>query len=427
MESTNTCICNYQGFTLPDRQPILNELTTLFGPVGPTEQILIRDIADYRMQLKDADQRRQAVLDALGDEAVRLYHSRLQEEFAQLQSYWTFEPDRFDKSMRQSMLGLEFYISNLQQLKLQLNEARIDADENQFLTFLRQFIGKIYPMQMGESSLKLLYAYIKLVDQAAIKPLINAWNHYFKRGSSNPALDWYLSTEPQCPRPEEALKLLHETVDRLLQTYQASYEILLHRHNEECRRFAYGYRANREFNESLRQIFADRRTIQQRHDQALRYLTQVQERRRRDAAKAAERVARQAEKSTHRSPRQSLAEVQFDYNLDADNHSAEMQQAEKTTHFRPIIEIPDTEEHQEIVSLIEMEISLSEGDLQEIPAESAKAIFQFWPDEELDCNSRRFQKVFGQLSNHLLLHEIKEIAAAEKSRRHDINKLLEAA
>lgn len=413
---------------MPDRQPILNELIALFEPVGPTEQILIGDLADYRMQLKDADQRRQAVLDTLGEEAVRLYHSRLKEEFEQLHSLWTFEPDRQDKSMRQSMLGLDFYLSNLHQLKLQLNEGRINADENQFLTFLRQLIGKTLPTQMSESSLRLLYAYISLIDKMSLKPLLIAWNPYFKVVTSNAALDWYIDNEPQFPQPEEALQLLHESVDRLIQTCQASYEILIQRHSEECRRFAYGYRANREFNESLRNIFADRRTIQLRHDQALRHLTQVQERRCRISAKSLEKTTRQAVKTLEIEVTDKPESVRPEYDV---KPVREFTISKETTgspvSVNEIHENAHGNYSSDISSLIELELNLADGNITDIPFEKIQQVFQFWPDQDLDYNSPRFHLVFGKITSQIQIHEVKEILATEKKRRNDINKLLEAA
>lgn len=413
---------------MPDRQPILNELIALFEPVGPTEQILIGDLADYRMQLKDADQRRQAVLDTLGEEAVRLYHSRLKEEFEQLHSLWTFEPARQDKSMRQSMLGLDFYLSNLHQLKLQLNEGRINADENQFLTFLRQLIGKTLPTQMSESSLRLLYAYISLIDKMSLKPLLIAWNPYFKVVTSNAALDWYIDNEPQFPQPEEALQLLHESVDRLIQTCQASYEILIQRHSEECRRFAYGYRANREFNESLRNIFADRRTIQLRHDQALRHLTQVQERRCRISAKSLEKTTRQAVKTLEIEVTDKPESVRPEYDVKpVREFTISKETTDSPVSVNEIHENAHGNYSSDISSLIELELNLADGNITDIPFEKIQQVFQFWPDEDLDYNSPRFHLVFGKITSQIQIHEVKEILATEKKRRNDINKLLEAA
>lgn len=413
---------------MPDRQPILNELIALFEPVGPTEQILIGDLADYRMQLKDADQRRQAVLDTLGEEAVRLYHSRLKEEFEQLHSLWTFEPARQDKSMRQSMLGLDFYLSNLHQLKLQLNEGRINADENQFLTFLRQLIGKTLPTQMSESSLRLLYAYISLIDKMSLKPLLIAWNPYFKVVTSNAALDWYIDNEPQFPQPEEALQLLHESVDRLIQTCQASYEILIQRHSEECRRFAYGYRANREFNESLRNIFADRRTIQLRHDQALRHLTQVQERRCRISAKSLEKTTRQAVKTLEIEVTDKPESVRPEYDVKpVREFTISKETTDSPVSVNEIHENAHGNYSSDISSLIELELNLADGNITDIPFEKIQQVFQFWPDQDLDYNSPRFHLVFGKITSQIQIHEVKEVLATEKKRRNDINKLLEAA
>ena len=413
---------------MPDRQPILNELIALFDPVGPTEQILIGDLADYRMQLKDADQRRQAVLDTLGEEAVRLYHSRLKEEFEQLHSLWTFEPARQDKSMRQSMLGLDFYLSNLHQLKLQLNEGRINADENQFLTFLRQLIGKTLPTQMSESSLRLLYAYISLIDKMSLKPLLIAWNPYFKVVTSNAALDWYIDNEPQFPQPEEALQLLHESVDRLIQTCQASYEILIQRHSEECRRFAYGYRANREFNESLRNIFADRRTIQLRHDQALRHLTQVQERRCRISAKSLEKTTRQAVKTLEIEVTDKPESVRPEHDVKpVREFTISKETTDSPVSVNEIHENAHGNYSSDISSLIELELNLADGNITDIPFEKIQQVFQFWPDQDLDYNSPRFHLVFGKITSQIQIHEVKEVLATEKKRRNDINKLLEAA
>jgi len=413
---------------MPDRQPILNELIALFEPVGPTEQILIGDLADYRMQLKDADQRRQAVLDTLGEEAVRLYHSRLKEEFEQLHSLWTFEPDRQDKSMRQSMLGLDFYLSNLHQLKLQLNEGRIIADENQFLTSLRQLIGKTLPTQMSESSLRLLYAYISLIDKMSLKPLLIAWNPYFKVVTPNAALDWYIDNEPQFPQPEEALQLLNESVDRLIQNCQASYEILIQRHSEECRRFAYGYRANREFNESLRNIFADRRTIQQRHDQALRHLTQVQERRCRISAKSLEKTTRQAVKTLEIEVTDKPESVRPECDVKpVREFTISKETTDSPVSVNEIHENATENDSSDISSLIELELNLADGNITDIPFEKIQQVFQFWPDQDLDYNSPRFHLVFGKITSQIHIHEVKEILATEKERRNDINKLLEAA
>ncbi|MFM7591829.1 MAG: hypothetical protein ACKO85_08545, partial [Isosphaeraceae bacterium] len=81
----------------------------------------------------------------------------------------------------------------------------------------------------------------------------------------------------------------------------------------------------------------------------------------------------------------------------------------------------------DISILLELELGLAEGTITDVPGNLIRRAFQFWPDEDLDCNSKRFDLVFGKITSQIQRHEVKEIMAAEKSRRHDINKLLDAA
>jgi hypothetical protein len=84
-------------------------------------------------------------------------------------------------------------------------------------------------------------------------------------------------------------------------------------------------------------------------------------------------------------------------------------------------------ESPDIHRLLEIEIGLGEGDIQDVSHTDVEAIFEFWSDEDLSPESNRFDSVFGHLENKILLHEIREIAAAELCKRHDKNKLLDAA
>ncbi|MFM7317947.1 MAG: hypothetical protein ACKO5E_13460 [bacterium] len=428
---------------MPARQWFLDELIALFEPVGPTEQLLIRDIADYRMQLKDADLRRQAVLDSLGDEAATLFRSRLHDEFVELRSCWLMEPICYGKKLAQTLAGLEFFLAHLQKLQMQLQEGRIEADYKQFEIFLKLFGGVIHPLLMSENALDLCIAYISLIEPFGLELLLEEWSRNLVAFSPASLLEWFNSIQLNLPPAIVSTKILQEKIYPVIESYQSEYENMNIKQDEDCRRFAYGYRANREYNESLRNIFADRRTIQQRHDQALRHLTQVQERRRREAARAAERATNQRGKNTAiallkepvRASEEKVARwahapvraAEETVACLADETSCHVSLPEPPAATQVVRENATEMEPVDISILLELELGLAEGTITDVPGNLIRRAFQFWPDEDLDCNSKRFDLVFGKTTSQIQRHEVKEIMAAEKSRRHDINKLLDAA
>jgi hypothetical protein len=430
---------NLMEFLKPDEkssgsaEALLAKLHALYSPEGPTETLLLEDVAHLRMQLQDADRRRQAVLDSLGAEAHKLFFERKLRAFDALYQNWYQNAFGYHHEMKSCRFGLEYLLSCWSFLQSAIESDAIEPQFQNFSDICRDLSGTCDPRRFNDECKKFIRAYLQLINKADFNFFLHEWSLVVPEFGREKLRQWVEEATQHQDQDHTTLKMRLSALARQKEQY---YKIKLITIKPieiaESSRFAYGYRANRESNESLRNIFADRRTLQQRHDQALRMLIQLQSRRQRDAARAAERAADKAARAAaktsanidqlnEKSIPPTTPTVKF---IDKPKPAAQS--------FNQAFEVPAPVDHSrnespDIHRLLEIEIGLGEGDIQDVSHTDVEAIFEFWSDEDLSPESKRFDSVFGHLENKILLHEIREIAAAELCKRHDKNKLLDAA
>ncbi|MFM7128727.1 MAG: hypothetical protein ACKO0V_05150, partial [bacterium] len=88
------------------RAEMLERLMLAFSPVGPSETILVEDLASLRTSLQQAESRRESLFVAQQVTSARLYGISKARESADLETLWASDPGHFHQLMRQDAIFL---------------------------------------------------------------------------------------------------------------------------------------------------------------------------------------------------------------------------------------------------------------------------------------------------------------------------------
>ncbi len=418
------------------RQALLDELMTQFSPKGPSETILVHDLASVRYSLIDADSRRTSLLDSLRIYAESLFEERQDACFHKEFTAWQKSP----VTHRQVILCRSAGVEMLRDLWLGIiryNTENTTLGEPWVLFWLLpQLGGSLNPFQANEDGQELVNCFLSIF--ADTTEFLEHWKQIAPADSYQAMKKWCETCKFS---KYQTLKRVGEICNREISALDKRLELLQEAEETARKQYTHSYRASGEYNESLRNLNADRKVLQQHHDQTLRMLTQIQDRRLREIARKAERFTAKQIKS-------------MDSNQDNDGKSQIQEcrpdiirferKPEQSAIFRHDVLMPKTADATKMPvlakvienasepllsddDLVELEINLSRDEIREVSHVHAAQLIRLWEDHDFDSDMDRFTTVFGNLVNKDDQNAIRELFAEERNRRHEKNKLLQVA
>ena len=424
------------------RAEMLNQLTQIFAPVGPSENLLVEDLATVRMKMQQADSRHESLFVVQQITAAKLHGIRSARESADLETLWNSDPGHFHTLMRQDVSFLNKHVRLWRNLVSVCEDPAAAPSPRLVASILR---ANAQPGPAGEldpDARDLLHLAMALQKnpESFARTLQSALGDELHLTDSTRQL-------PDATQARQGLFALAQ--NRLKQT-ETDLATAMQRQAIAQSHFSQCHHAGKEHLESLKLIVTDIRQLQMRHDRTLRTLYFLQNSRIREAERAAERARREAEKAAEKARKEAekAANPPAPKSGTGPTSGTNINPAitaspERKSAVTPDFKIDDhiiTKIYNDIVNeLIQssapamespedakaLEASLANGTLLNPRADQIRQVFSQWTDHELFDHSHRFRTTFRKLKNSFLVDRIKEIAAEERQARHDRLKITE--
>ncbi|MFM7128381.1 MAG: hypothetical protein ACKO0V_03370 [bacterium] len=407
------------------RAEILEQLMLVFAPVGPSETLLVEDLATVRTKIQQADSRRDSIFVVQQLSAAKLYGIRSARESADLETLWASDPGHFHQLMKHDALFLNQSVKLWRSLVTVCEDPAAAPSPRLTAGILR---ANAQPGPAGElesQSRELLCLAIALQKNAQSY----AQSVQSALGAELPLAE----IARQLPDPAAARTQLLALARNQLDQAEASLAAAVQRQAIAQSHFSQCHHAGQDHLESLKLIVADIRQLQIRHDKTLRTLYFLQNSRTRQAERAGEQARRQAEKTIekpHKEPEKPASPQATETtrprqpaatNIPLDDHIINKVLSQLVNDLPQ----PATPASQSPEDAKAIEADLLNGSLQSPVADQIRLVFSYWTDHELFDHSHRFRTTFRRLKNSFLIDKIKEIAAEERQARHDRLKITE--
>ncbi|MFM7316403.1 MAG: hypothetical protein ACKO5E_05600, partial [bacterium] len=402
------------------RAEMLERLMLVFSPVGPSETILVEDLASLRTSLQQAESRRESLFVAQQVTAARLYGISKARESADLETLWATDPGHFHQLMRQDALFLN--------KSVRLWRSLVSACEDPAGTVSTRLVAGLLksnaqPGPAGEldsearSLVRLALATQKNRDQFA-------GNLQKTVGADLPFAD----LAPNLPDPATARQQLLAFAQSQLHQAETSLAKAAQRQAIAQSHFSHCHHAGQDHLESLKLILTDIRQLQICHNKTLTTLASLQTRRQRDAQRDAERAADKARREAEKAKRDAEkaaekakidTEKALEKALDRARREAEKLTAPTQPKPEPRPKPPSQDnssnnhisigtkpqppetQPQANSSLLHtpddakaIEADLLSGRLQHPNADQIRLVIRHWTDHELFDHSYRFRATF---------------------------------
>lgn len=418
------------------KQAVLIDLMKLFRPEGPSETLLLQDLANVRCLILDADSRRTSLMESLRTHAENLYDERVDVTFQNDFCHWQKSP----VSHRQTILSTSAGVNTLKSLWLAMIRSTPESQAFRqpwaLFWLLPQLGGSLNPFQASADGQDLVNCFVSMFPDK--NEFLEQWRAIAPDESAKAMEKWCETSQFDNVTD---FKRISEICMRELNVLNERLVLLQQAEQTARKQFAHSYRASDEHNVSLRNINADRKVLQQRHDQTLRMLTQVQERRLREAARKAERQAAKEAKAKdisannngklqHSDDRPAIIRLERSPAQPDRLCNDGLMPTDAGTRKMPKLAEVINQASEPLLTdecLVELEINLAHGEAREVPLIHAAQLLRLWEDHDFEPAADRFNYIFGKLTNIDDLNTIRELFAEERNRRHDKNKLLEVA
>ncbi|MFM7316308.1 MAG: hypothetical protein ACKO5E_05125, partial [bacterium] len=404
-----------------------------------SESLLVHDLANVRHQIQDADARRSALFESLRLHAEKLFDKRQDDLFYEHLGLWKNSPDSHCFTILKTVAGVRILMGLWAILKGYKTGGTTSLPPSLLYCLLPQFGGSLNPFEAIADGQELVNLFVASAPD--INEFLSDWSNVATPDLTIAMKKWCETCETRKTDAAPVMDRIGQIATRETIRLTERLNLLYQAEQNARKQFTHSYQASPEHNESLRHINADRKILQQRHDQTLRMLTQIQERRLRESARKAEKdAAKQAmlnaqnaalsDKIQESEKRPAIISFEQKASQSAkfryDQLMPRGADPAKSPRLAKIIR-EATEPLLTDDDLVELEMNLADGEFESLPLIHAAQLLSHWEDHHFESLDIRFNNTFDTLSDINNLNAIRELFAEERLRRHDINKLLEVA